>query len=265
MRTLEPDTVLERFLERTTDSFDRYTNLYEAVKYDRTTLRLRQGLTADVAFRLASDWEIFQHEWYIAAISKKPTKFRQRVQTDMEAKLEKMSLRPQLEALEVLQPGSPIWTGALSGEQIAALADPSGYNVTFASNRAWLKESAINLDSVFVDKVRSIASKPEHACVLDVLRALRNVIAHGSSGSVRRLNACIAPRPKGKLNSAGGGNDEEPVGLVGAANSFLLRPGGRKIQSVPRYLHGDVEASGKTRRVTLLIGRIEEIAEMLRT
>lgn len=265
MRTLEPDTVLDRFLRRTTESFDRYTDLYEAVKYDRTTLSLRQGLSADVIFRLASDWETFQHEWHITAISKKPIKFRQQLQAELEAKLEKVSIRPQLEAFHVLQAGAPIWTGALSGDQISALADPSGYNVTFASNRTWMKQSATNLDPAFADKVRSIASKPEHACVLEVLRALRNVIAHGSAGSLRLLNGCIAPRTKDNTSTAGGRADDEPVGIVGAQNSFLLRSGGTKIQSVPRYLHGDVEANGKTRRATLLIGRVEEIAEMLRT
>ncbi|MFB2557075.1 hypothetical protein [Herbiconiux liangxiaofengii] len=247
-KTLEPNTVLDGFLRNTRASMERYIALYEALEWDKKTLALRRGLTSDVAFRLGSEWEIFQHQWFVAAIHKKQGKFRSNLEKRLHDGLSKAGTGS---ILEIMRPGSTEMLERLSASQIEQLVDPEGYNVSFKDNVTWIKKADLDLDPSYCTLIRSIASTPSDACIIDLVKGLRNAIAHGSGGSLVKLNSLVRVRQEG-----------EDLGISGDVNKLLVRDT-KAVKDISAYLHRYLETKG-VRRVVLLHQRIEEIAERLR-
>jgi hypothetical protein len=250
VRTLNPDAVVDQFINGVGAARDRYLAIYEVLaRAEGTDLTLRKSLTADFAFRVGTEWELFQHRWHLAAISKRPATFVSLVQKRLDVGLEKGEARHILETL---------WADVttvhrrLSVDQIDALIDPDGYNVTFKDGQAWAAEAGKHLDPHHADLVRNIVSDPQNESLVALVKAVRNAIAHNSANSLDLLNSHIRSRPVG-----------ERGGLVGAINAPLLRDGSVRVRDVPTYLHG-WSAAARSRRVTYMATRIVEVAELLR-
>jgi hypothetical protein len=251
VRTLNPNAVVDQFTAGVAAARDRYLAIYEVLgDAEGTDLTLRKSLTADFAFRVGTEWELFQHRWHLAAISKHPTTFVALVQKRLDSGLERGEARHILETL---------WDGAttvhprLSVDQIDALIDPDGYNVTFKDGQAWAAEAGKHLDPRHANLVRNIVSDPENESLVALVKSVRNAIAHNSANSLDLLNAHIRSRPGGSK-----------VGLVGQRNGALLRDGSVRVRDVPTYLHR-WQPVVRSRRVTYMAHRIVEVAELLRS
>jgi hypothetical protein len=249
-RTANPNDVLDQFVATAESARQRFLQLYSTLSAsDASTLSLRKSLTSDLAFRVGTEWELFQHRWHLAAISRRPAVFVAATQKILDEALRKGEARAILDAL---------WSGAttvpkgLTIEQIDDLIDPDGYNVTFKDGEAWAAKAAAHLEGAYADAVRSIVSNPEDESLVALLKAARNVIAHKSKNSLQELNLRVRSRPPG-----------ESIGLVGAANAPLLRDGGARVRDVETYLHSWSYAA-QSRRVSVLTRRILEVAEQLR-
>jgi len=251
MSAADPNRPLDSFIAGVLEMEARYADTYLAVSdhvKNPRQLQLRKGLAADFAFRVGSEWELFQHKWHVVAITASPDKFIAAQQTSLDAGIKKANIDHFVTLLhgdKLTLPVKPKQT------EVEALIDPRGFNVTFDSCETWMKEASIDLDSTYADKVRGIVSTSPDSCVLDLLKAVRNALAHGSGGSLSRLNEMVKERPSGGK-----------LGLTGSVNDGLKRDT-NKIHDVAVYLHGRAPGSSK-QRVQKLAQRVREIAEQLR-
>lgn len=250
VRTLNPNDVVDEFIATVDSARTRYLDIYSILgSSEGARLDLRKSLTSDLAFRVGTEWELFQHRWHIASISKKPATFVAATQKTLDEALRKGEARS---ILDVLWSNATLVPQRLSVEQIDELIDPDGYNVTFKDGEAWAAKAGSHLAVEYADAVRGIVTSPEDDSLVALLKAVRNVVAHKSTNSLRELNRHVRTRPAG-----------EQVGLVGSANAPLLRDGSARVRDVQTYLHGWNNAA-RARRVTVLTTRIVEIAKHLR-
>lgn len=249
---LNPDRVIDDFLKRLREAQDRYEEVYRAVGESNSpkNLSLRKGLTTDLAFRIGTEWELFQHRWHIAAISKRPARFVQLQRDALESALKKNP-----EARHIINSVSPSLVSIpsrLNVEQIDALIDPDGYNVTFSDPEGWAEKAAKHLSPDYARKVHEIVGDPEAQCVLVLAKAVRNVIAHGSNLSRGEFNKAVRKA-----------EDSRSSGLKGARNEPLSRGGERDVSDPAVYLHAWI-ADHSMRRVGYLAARLNTIADQLR-
>lgn len=228
-----------------TSVLDRHEAIYALVP--TAEKKLRKTLAVDAAFRIGTEWELFQHRWHIAAISKAPEIFVATVQADLNRDLVKVKDR-----LEAIQPGSTTVPTKPNATQISKLVDPAGYNLTFVDTQAWMDKAGAHLTDKFKKLVVGIGTSAEDTCVLDLVRAVRNYVAHGSDSSRERLNLYIKTRAlKGE------------IGIVGVKNRSLARDV-KGISEIDAYLHSKV-GSPAHQRVVVIGRRVLEIAEKLRS
>lgn len=247
--TLDPNRVLDSFLDGLATQAIRFEKTYRAVVSGGNELGLRKGLASDYAFRLGGEWELFQHRWHVAAISKSPSVFRKRIQDEVDAALLKnATFKMHLEVIEARSFEVPQWPSA---PQIEKFLDPLGYNISFDSGETWIRKAKADLSPTHWKKVEAIVTTPEDSCVLDAIKAIRNRIAHGSDGSRTRLNTFVRARPA-----------TSNEGLVGAINNPLLRVS-NEVRDVATYLHGGYGTPSKL-RVAWLSDRIGAVAGRLR-
>lgn len=248
-RTRDLDKVINDFQTTMEDATERFLLLHDVVIGSGEERSLRKGISTDLAFRLGCEWELFQHRWHLAAISRMPATFVALKQAELDGALKKSNARHLIEAVS---PGATSLPKRVTVEQIDALIDPDGYNVTFKDSESWAAESGQHLDKCYADLVRNIVGEPEDECVLTVIRAVRNVIAHQSSGSRAFLNNCIGARQGAK-----------GLGIVGAKNQGLQRDRTTEVKDVATYLLA-TRPGGKRKRVLILVDRAIEISERLR-
>jgi hypothetical protein len=252
MRTLDPNRELDEFQSRADDSYARYARLFRVVSGAHDVNALRKGLAVDAAFRLGSEWETFQHSWHVAAIAKDSTKLiaseRQRIE-------EIVSKVPEAnrEVFNVTFTHQNLTR--LKGSDIERLLDPQNRNITFADTSAWREQTNKYLSRTYMAKVNRIYSSDADSCVLELLKSLRNAIAHGSLDAKARLNRAVRPRAN-------------QLGISGPENDALLRDT-YGIRDIGTYLHGWTGATGlrlqpEGTRVALIHTRVADIAKLLR-
>lgn len=247
---LNPNSVLDDFLARAAASLDRYAALDQLVAAASGThsLTLRRGLAADTVFRLGTEWEIFQHRWHIAAISRRQSVYRTLVQDQLTRGIDKGAVGHIISAVA---PEAATLPQRLTGAQIEGLVDSEGYNLSFKDCEVWAATAVKHLDPHYASRVQAVVGDAEASSPVDLLKAVRNALAHSSVASLGRLNACAKKRTQ-----AGS------VGLAGAANDGLVRDG-RSIRDVPTYVQAWIPVA-QTRRVVILHDRISVVAESLR-
>lgn len=251
MPSADPNRPLDAFIAGVVEMEARYADTYQAVSdhvKNPRQLQLRKGLAADFAFRLGSEWELFQHKWHVVAVTASPDKFVTAQQASLDGGIKKANID---HFVKLLHGGALTIPSRPKQAEVEALLDPRGFNVTFDSCETWMTEAARDLDTVYADKVKGIVATSPDSCVLDLLKAVRNALAHGSGGSLSRLNEMVKERPPG-----------EKVGLTGSVNDGLKRDT-NQIRDVAVYLHGRAPGSAK-QRVQKLAQRVREIAEQLR-
>ncbi|MBT1669994.1 hypothetical protein KK092_11425 [Curtobacterium flaccumfaciens pv. flaccumfaciens] len=251
-KVLNPDRVIQDFQSRLTDAQDRYEEVYRAVgeSGSEKNLSLRKGLTTDLAFRIGTEWELFQHRWHIAAISKQPARFIKLQQDALDAAMKK---NPEIQhIINAVSPGVAAVPSRLNVEQIDSLIDPDGYNVTFSDPNAWAEKAAKHLSQDYARKVHDVVGDPEAHCVLILAKSVRNVIAHGSALSREEFNRAVRAA-----------EDDRSPGLKGARNEPLSRGGERDVSNPAVYLHAWISDHGM-RRVGYLAARLHTIADQLR-
>jgi hypothetical protein len=249
--TLNPNSVVDEFQSQAELSLQQYEALDQLVTAGGAAaniLTLRRGLAADTVFRLGTQWEVFQHRWHVAAISKRPTVYRDLIQEQLTKGIEKAAIGHIIDAVT---PDAASLPARLTVSQIEALVDSEGYNVSFKDCETWMAKSVKHLHADYASKVEAVVTNPEASSLVELLKAVRNVLAHSSTGSLRRFNACARKR-------AATGS----VGLVGAANDGLVRDG-HQVRDVPTYVQAWVHAT-QMRRIRLLHQRIWMVAEELR-
>lgn len=253
MNRLNPDRELDAFLRQAGNSYRRYVELFDAVGTSPNHTDLRRGLATDAAFRLGSEWESLQHRWHIAAIANGPHRL---IQQRLDAVSRKVESLDQGTRTVFSVNVAPSKKTSLTRSEIELLIDDDGRNVTFKDSTDWAKKSDSVLTGASHARVRAIVADESQASVLDLLKALRNVIAHSSSNATELLNLAVRARVDG-------------VGLVGAENAPFVIPKS-SAGDVGKYLHSWIrdprfnrfEAEGT--RMSLLHRRVLAIAENLR-
>lgn len=247
-KTLDPNRELDRFQVRAYDSFDRYLRSVDAVRDANDRTDLSKGFAVDAAFRLGTGWEYLQHRWLVAVVSKDSRK------------LIKQNEKMIASAWEKLPPGTrdvflPVAdhtrrTG-LKERDIEVLLDPQDRNIGFADVSAWLKSANKYAATKYIEPIQRLADDEEASSLLDLLKSMRNFIAHGSRDSASRLNRAVRPRQNGE-------------GLAGARNAPLVRAK-YGVDDLGTYLHGRVDASGTGwSRMAYIAQRVSDITATLK-
>jgi hypothetical protein len=249
---LNPTTDLDRFQANLDDSMDRYRRVFEALDSSPDKTDLRKGIAVDAVFRLGAEWENFQHRWQIAAISQDPAKLIAKTKDAAQRKVDEVD--EVARNLFGVTLSRTLSSNALTREQIETLLDPRQRNVTFSNVGHWLKESKKYLSPDYLRRVQRLDTDVEDSCVVDLLKAIRNAIAHGSQTATTQMNEAVRARI-------------DNVGIDGAANTPLIRPSYR-IRDIGTYLHGWPETvkrnAAETTRVALIHKRMRDISEELR-
>src|SRR6266567_4147352 len=108
-----------------------------------------------------------------------------------------------------------------------------------------------NHSSTYQNLVKGIVGDAESASLLDLLKKLRNLLAHGSTGSKVAFNRACRARPTGGKE-----------GLTGVSNTSLMRDQ-RDVRDVGVYLRARVGPDNE-RRVAILHRRVMDVAGKLR-
>lgn len=247
-RKRHPNSVIDQFVSDSDRSFERFQSLYEILSLlpENEQRTERQALAVDAAFRLGVLWETFLHEWHVAAAAKDQTRLMQRcaatlasIPGEAQDLLELLSIVPELPR-------------HLSLPQVEALLNASGTNLTFRDMREWKSAAKNDLVNPYVGAVLAVANDDESASTIELLRSLRNLLAHGSKSAKESFNRSVRRRQPGQR-----------IGLVGNANELLMRQE-RQVHDPGPYLNRIVLSTPMTRRVGVLYGRVSEIAELLR-
>lgn len=254
MKKLSPDRELDTFRKRASDSYRRYVELYEAVGASSSATDLRRGLATDAAFRLGTEWESLQHRWHIAAISVRPHRLIEQHLTMVSKRVSSLDEATRdVFGVSV----TPSKKTSLTRAEIESLVNDDGKNVTFRDSAEWAKKSAGVLAGTCNARIKTITQDETQSSLLDLLKALRNAIAHGSTNATGLLTHNVRPRGDGL------------VGLVGAQNEpFVIRKSSPR--DLGKYLHAwthdpqtdRLKAEGS--RMTLLHRRVLAISENLR-
>jgi len=251
VNTLNPNGVVDDFIARIRAAERRSDVEYAAVpRGDKHKLARQRGVVSDLAFRLGGELELFQHRWHIAVISKEPATFVAGLQKRLDEAVKNLpghGLVPGLANLHLAYPSR------LTADQIETLLDGNGWNITFTTLDAWQKAAGKDFTSRYRAAVGRVANAPEDACVLELVKATRNFIAHGSDKSRREFNACVAPRSVA----------QEGPGLTGNVNSALARGTVKSVRSVGVYLQGRA-TPGASRRISALTDRLAVVAAQLK-
>lgn len=250
-RTKNPNDSIAAFTADVQAAKSRHATIQSALDAAGASGADKKGATADYIFRIGGEFELFQHNWHIAAISRKPSTFvallNQAAATKIQT-LQGYSLFPKLASSA---PTYPTWPTA---EQIEKLLDESERNVTFKNVAEWKKQAGRQLDPAFSSKVAQIAQSLQDAWALDFLKSARNLIAHNSTASKDDLNERLVP-----YNASA-----NPKGITGTANIKLNRGTTNgvptKVGDVSVYLHA---VQGGERRADVLADRVVAIVNKL--
>lgn len=167
-------------------------------------------------------WEVFHGDWAIAAISRRPSKFRNAVTSKLMEEVKDPWVRS---ALQALNPRALVIPDHPNLEQIRKLLDPAGYNVTFADSKSWVNWSDKYLADEFLIAAKRLASDAEATSFLHYLKKMRNSLAHSSNRSLDEFNLAVRMRL-----------GIERTGLTGDRNSRLWRDGANGVNSIGAYL-----------------------------
>ena len=193
VRTLNPNDVVDQFAATVGEARDRYLDMYAILESSPSPkLSLRKSLTTDLAFRVGTEWELFQHRWHLASISNSPAAFVAWAQAELDAGLAK---GPARHILDTLWEDATTVPPRLSVEQIDALIDPDGYNVTFKDGEAWAAKAQLHLAPKHAALVCALVSTPEDESLVALLKAVRNAIAHNSSNRLASSTATSGADP----------------------------------------------------------------------
>lgn len=248
VNTLNPNKVLDEFITRVRAAEQRHANIQSALAATSSLRRDQKGATIDFIFRVGGEFELFQHNWTIATISKKPSRFVSRLNRELADEVKKLPGRTYVTALGSLSLSYPRRPTAV---QIEALLDKSGQNVTFKNVKAWRSSAARDLAPPYIGKLARIAQNDEDVWPLDLLKSVRNTIAHGSARSKEDLNDRLSPY-----------STANKKGCTGLLNEPLKRTGTTKVRDVSTYLYAAVPGG---RRVDVLVDRVIDVVDKLRT
>lgn len=217
-----------------------------------TKLQLRRGLAVDYFFRVATDWQVFQDNWSVKALAHKPKRFLDSYQQSLIADLDRSSLPSRLAVFTEAKITVPSLGSSLLEPRIRQILDAEGRNLEFASSAKWKKWAVDNLADPHKDTLSRALSDDSVSSFLDLVRQLRNYIAHRSSASLKQIQVHATERPAGKQ-----------VGLTGADNQPILIQRRNNIWDVGVYLdRGIGEPYGTPAQ--FMARRLNNIAESLK-
>lgn len=159
-RTLDPNGVVDDFVARLVATKARTDVACAAIPSGASgRLALQRGLVSDLAFRMGGEWELFQHRWHIAVISKEPARFVGTLQGQLDQAVDGLPGHGLVAALGTFKPTYP---SRLRSDQIEALLDGDGYNITFPTLDTWRRQAGKHFTPTYAGRVaRLVDETPE--------------------------------------------------------------------------------------------------------
>lgn len=244
---LDPNREIDEFRARALRSQQRYQRLSQAIELAPDRSALRKGLAVDAVFRLGVEWELLQHRWYVAAIARDPSKL---ISSNLD-RIRAIKVQDQLRDVFNVSVDHRSPT-RLKQAEIERLVDPQDRNIGFTDMQAWRTAATRDLAPTYIERVCRLADDLPSSSLLDLLKGMRDYIAHNSRDASRRLNKLVSPR---------GSSDR--IGLAGVVNSPLARAS-YGVRDLGTYLNRDLGYPA-TNRVDFIHDRVLYLAETLRT
>lgn len=190
-----------------------------------TKLQLRRGLAVDYFFRVATDWQVFQDNWSVKAIAHKPLGFSSMHERKMAVELQDSPIPARLALFTDVQLSLPSLGASLQESRIRKILDAQGRNVEFATSARWKQWGVDHLDDPHKATLARVLSDDGVTSFLDLVRQLRNYIAHRSSASLGEIQG-----------HAIGREGDKQVGLTGKDNDPIIIQRQNKIRDIGTYL-----------------------------
>lgn len=235
MRKIKPQDVknqFSRFADERLTHFFRLETLLDSTPHEKRDLSILSEVTLHsiyVAF------EVLLSDLIVAYINRNSTTYQADLATRITA-----SVKSRF-GQSVSSRTNFVLSKHISVQELTMLIDPTGWNLTFKSVEELKSKFAQWISAPHNVGVNSLSDADTR--LIDATRAIRNVIAHGSSGSKQIMNDQLSTIATGPA----------------CVNSALPR-GPHNIHDVGAYLKS---FAGEKRRVVIFIERLKQIATQL--
>ncbi|MBF9030625.1 hypothetical protein HKCCE3408_09470 [Rhodobacterales bacterium HKCCE3408] len=211
MRTMDPALVRASFNAQVTETIAFYRSTRSLLTSDGDISKL----SALTMVALATTWESFLSDLFVAYINRDPSQFVTHLEYALLAGLTDKQKEIQSRYAKFNRPGS------VDRATINALLDPNGNNITFP-NTSELKVGATRWLSV-ANGAGVAAITDQQGAIIDLWIALRNHIAHDSERSREALKRAVS---RGVLHGTGLHRATNAIHTPGVYLKSMHQPGG---------------------------------------
>lgn len=188
MRTMNPALVRASFNSQVTEALTFYQSTRRLLTSDADVTKF----SALTMVSLATSWEGFVSDLFVAYINRDPTQFAAHLENALTEGLSDKQKEIQKRYAKFVRPGN------VDRSTISTLIDPNGNNITF-SNVVDLKDGSNRWLSA-ASRAGIEAITDQQGAIINLWIALRNHIAHDSERSRDALKAAVS---KGVLHGTG--------------------------------------------------------------
>ena len=223
MRTMNPALVKASFNSQVTEALAFYKSTRGLLTSDSEITKL----SALTMVSLATSWESFVSDLFVAYINRDPSQFAEHLENALTEGLSEKQKEIQTRYAKFVRPRS------VDRKTISTLIDANGNNITF-SNVIDLKSGAKRWLSA--ESRRGIeAITDEQGAIMNLWIALRNHIAHDSERSRDALQVAVS---KGVLHGTGLHRARNAIHTPGVYLKSLHRqPGGSpRIEEIAKHM-----------------------------
>lgn len=274
MRVADPNKVIDDFQQQVRQSANDVAQLFEFVQAKNEGLQLQKHFAEASAFKIAGLWELFQGDWFVAAIANDPTQYKETIKECVNEKVEQFQ--------KIMEKAFPSYSVNIQAPSLSGINsrdrglirghfDSDGKNITLQTRKEWSKFADKYLSKPYKTKALQFTNDIGSWSYLSYLIALRNAIAHRSSKGKTDFNEMAmylgdvpsADEDGNKINESW-----KPEGLYSEVNKPLARGGTNKVYSFGCYLRAVQSIPGPTkkniRRIDLIHDRLIDVVERLR-
>lgn len=235
MRKVRPQDVLSEFVAQVDGSLAHYERVLTSLggtNNEKLDVTLMSRTLLHTVF---VDFECFLSDLFVAYMNRDFSQYQSTFEHSVKASASAKHSPWLSQRITFNRPAH------MTVDQLAEAIDPTGWNLTFTSTNAMKDKARAWLADPYRAKVLALSAEDER--LVDAARAMRNWIAHQSSGSSDKMNDLLADIERGP------GTDNHELGR-----------GVRKITSIGAFLKTKLNHE---RRVQSYCRRLKEVATSL--
>ena len=235
MRKVRPQDVLSEFVAQVDASLDHYERVLLALKGTSNEKLDITSMSRTLMHTVFVDFECFLSSLFVAYMNRDFSQFQATFENSVRNSASSKHSPWLSQRITFNRPRH------MTVDELAEAIDPTGRNLTFASSSAMKDRAKSWLADPYKSKIVRLGGEDER--LIDTARAIRNWIAHQSTGSGEIMNDMLADIERGP------GTDNHDLGR-----------GVREITSIGAFLKTQLNGE---RRVQAYCRRLKEVAANL--